>query len=192
MSIVSLKSIAEYADKYIQGVFSINEMELLKEEIDRLKAGDVFVEIGVDEGLSSFAAFKLAKPGVIRIGIDINDPGEAFTETEGKVSIGRRDFFQQEKMVGLGINGFFVHGDANMFAKLFHEPFVNLLFIDGFHGYDDVKKNVDNWLPLVKKGGTILFHDYLDPNSDGVKPVVDETFGDKAEIIGEMARVKLP
>lgn len=183
--------IGEYAAKNIQGVFEPYEMQLLKEELDKLNPGDVYIEIGVDEGRSFYVAHKLAKPGIIRVGIDINDPGEAFTDTEGRVSIGRRDFFKQEGMVGLNKYGLYVHGDANIFAELFHEPFVSLIFIDGFHDYDSVRKNVDKWFPLMKPNSTMLFHDYLDPNSDGVKPVIDETFGDKAEIIGEMARVRL-
>lgn len=190
----TFRQISQYIETYVQGVFGEDEMALMKEELDKLNDGDVVVEIGVDEGRSSYVTFKFAKPGVIRIGIDINDPGIAIAEHEGvkhQVSIGRRDFFKQEKMVGLDINGLYVHGDANVFATLFHEPFVNLLFIDGFHNYEAVRKNVDRWLPLMKPNGVILFHDYIDPNSDGVKPVVDETFGDKAEIIGEMARVRL-
>ena len=187
---MSLQEIEDYADTKIQGVFDVDNIRLLKEEIEKLEAGQIYVEIGVDEGKSFYVAHKLAKPGVIRIGIDINDPGEAFVNGE-RVSIGRREFMRSEGIVGLEREGLYVHGDANVFAKIFKEPFVDLIFIDGFHNYSSVRKNVDAWLPLMKPHAVMLFHDYLDPNSDGVKPVVDETFGDKAEIIGEMARVKL-
>lgn len=190
MEEINLEEIEHYADAKIQGVFDQENIRLLKEELDKLEAGQVYVEIGVDEGKSFYVAHRLAKPGIIRIGIDINDPGEAFVH-EQKVSIGRRDFFKQEEMVGEGKYGFFVHGDSNTFAEIFKQPFVDLIFIDGFHNYTSVRKNVDMWLPLMKPHGVMLFHDYIDPNSDGVKPVVDETFGDKAEIIGEMARVRL-
>jgi hypothetical protein len=191
MDDINYQEIDDYIAKNVQGVFGMDEMKLLKFELDKLESGEVYVEIGVDEGRSFYVAHKLAKPGIIRIGIDINDPGEAFVNGE-KVSIGRRDFFKQEGIVGLEKYGFYVHGDANIFAKIFKEPFVDLIFIDGFHNYDSVRKNVDVWLPLMKPHTTMLFHDYIDPNSDGVKPVVDETFGDKVEVFGEMARVKLP
>jgi len=187
---MTLEEIEHYADAKIQGVFDQENIRLLKEELDKLEAGQVYVEIGVDEGKSFYIAHKLAKSGVLRIGIDINDPGEAFVHEE-KVSIGRREFFKREEMVGEGKYGFFVHGDSNIFAEIFKQPFVDLIFIDGFHNYTSVRKNVDMWLPLMKSGSTMLFHDYIDPNSDGVKPVVDETFGNRAEIIGEMARVRL-
>ena len=188
---LTLEEIEHYADTKIQGVFDQENIRLLKEELDKLEVGQIYVEIGVDEGKSFYVAHKLTKPGVIRIGIDINDPGEAFVKGE-KVSIGRRDFFKEEGIVGLEKDGLYVHGDSNVFAKIFKAPFVDLIFIDGFHNYDSVRKNVDMWLPLMKPGSTMLFHDYIDSNSDGVKPVCDETFGDKVELIGEMARVKLP
>jgi len=188
---IDLVEIEHHADSMIQGVFDQENIRLLKEELDKLEAGQVYVEIGVDEGKSFYVAHRLAKPGVIRIGIDINDPGFAYVDGK-QVSMGRRDFMIHEQMVGLGKEGFFVHGDADIFAKIFKQPFVDLIFIDGYHNYDAVRKDVDMWLPLMKPDSTMLFHDYIDPNSDGVKPVVDETFGDKAEIIGEMARVRLP
>jgi hypothetical protein len=187
---MTLEEIEHYADSKIQGVFDQENIRLLKEELGKLEAGQIYVEIGVDEGKSFYVASKLAKPGVLRIGIDINDPGEAFVKGE-KVSIGRRDFFKQEGLVGLGKDAFFVHGDADIFAKVFKQPFVDLIFIDGYHNYASVRKDVDMWLPLMKLHAVMLFHDYIDPNSDGVKPVVDETFGDKVEVIGEMARIKL-
>ena len=187
---MSLQEIEHYADSKIQGVFDQENIRLLKEELDKLEAGQVYIEIGVDEGKSFYVAHKLIKPGVLHIGIDINDPGFAYANGE-QVSIGRRDFFVKEQMVGAGKDEFFVHGDADNFAKIFKQPFVDLIFIDGYHNYTSVRKDVDMWLPLMKPGSTMLFHDYIDPNSDGVKPVVDETFGDKAEIIGEMARVRL-
>jgi len=188
---MTLEEIEHYADSMIQGVFDQENIRLLKVELDKLEPGQIYVEIGVDEGKSFYVAHKLIKPGVIHIGIDINDPGFAYVNGE-QVSMGRRDFFIREQMVGLDKYGFFVHGDADIFAKVFKQPFVDLIFIDGYHNYNAVRKDVDMWLPLMKPGATMLFHDYIDPNSDGVKPVVDETFGDKAEIVGEMARVKLP
>jgi hypothetical protein len=188
--LMTLKEIEDYADTKIQGVFDQENIRLLKEELDKLEAGQIYVEIGVDEGKSFYVAHKLTKPGVIRIGVDINDPGEAFVNEE-KVSIGRREFFKQEGIVGLEKEGLYVHGDANIFVKIFKAPFIDLIFIDGFHDYDSVRKNIDAWLPLMKPGATMLFHDYIDPNSDGVKPAVDETFPNKVELFGEMARVRL-
>lgn len=36
---------------------------------------------------------------------------------------------------------------------------IDFLFIDGCHDYDEVRSDWDNYSPLVRKGGMIVFHD---------------------------------
>ena len=48
---------------------------------------------------------------------------------------------------------------SNNVVKKF-ENVVSLLFIDGDHSTKGVKSDCDLWLPKIKKGGKILFHDY--------------------------------
>lgn len=43
----------------------------------------------------------------------------------------------------------------------------------GSHMYEETKENIEHWLPFVKRGGYIVFHDYL-LGEFGVKRVVDE------------------
>jgi len=54
----------------------------------------------------------------------------------------------------------------------FDKP-IKLLFIDGNHTYEDVKRDYELWEPLVVHGGWILFHDYSVEWPD-VKKFVDE------------------
>ena len=49
---------------------------------------------------------------------------------------------------------------------------IDFLWIDGDHSYEGVKKDILNWIPLVKKNSFICFHDYRD--APGVKKAVDE------------------
>lgn len=51
---------------------------------------------------------------------------------------------------------------------------VSILHIDGNHSHEDVKNDLDTWLPLVKKGGWVLLDDYLWAFGDGPKCVGDE------------------
>ena len=46
-----------------------------------------------------------------------------------------------------------------------HEP-IDVLFIDGDHSYEGVKKDFELYEPLVKKGGLICFHDICDHKDD--------------------------
>lgn len=53
-----------------------------------------------------------------------------------------------------------------------------LIFIDGDHGYDGVKADVTNALPLLEPGGTLAVHDYWEDNCPDVARAVDEAFPD--------------
>lgn len=48
---------------------------------------------------------------------------------------------------------------------------ISLLFIDGCHKYEQVKRDFDNWSRYVIEDGYIMFHD---SKSGGPKRVVDE------------------
>jgi hypothetical protein len=159
--------------KNIQGVFSEQDMAVLKEEIEKLEPGDVYVEIGVDEGRSFRAAFEYAKKGVYLIGIDVHDV------VPHKQSVGRAPFMEKEKIVGLGKRGFYIHGDADELANIFPHS-VDLLFVDGNHDYDSIKKNTEMWEYKVRMGGTILYHDYDHP---AAKKWLDEHYEDDKEIL---------
>jgi predicted O-methyltransferase YrrM len=57
-------------------------------------------------------------------------------------------------------------------AKLFDDNSVDFVFLDADHSYESVKKDIESWLPKIKKGGMISGHDYHNPC--GVKKAVDE------------------
>ena len=171
---MNYQEINDYLDGKIQGGFGSVEAKVFEEEFEKLEAGSVYLEIGVDEGRSFYFASIYAKRGVFLIGIDIHnvDPHQK--------SIGRGKFMEQEGLVGLGKRGFFIHGDADELVNAVHIK-VDLLFIDGHHDYESVKKNYMSWFPFVRKGGVILFHDYDHPD---VKRFLDEKFEDNKQVIG--------
>lgn len=62
---------------------------------------------------------------------------------------------------------------------------IALLHIDGDHSYEGVRADIENYVPLVKQGGYILFHDYTNAGIPGVQKAVDELMmNDKFEYIG--------
>ncbi len=56
--------------------------------------------------------------------------------------------------------------------------YLDLVFIDGDHGYPAVKQDITTWLPRIHPGGIICGHDY-DPHSPGVINAVKECFNEK-------------
>lgn len=50
----------------------------------------------------------------------------------------------------------------------------DLLFLDGDHSYEAVKKDCELYLPLLRSGGYVGFHDYNNPAFGGVKQAADE------------------
>jgi hypothetical protein len=62
-------------------------------------------------------------------------------------------------------------------ASQFEDESLDFVFIDASHEYEDVKKDIQTWLPKVKKNGILAGHDYYVGECDyfpGVKKAVDE------------------
>lgn len=50
---------------------------------------------------------------------------------------------------------------------------IRVLFIDGWHGYEAVRSDIANWVPLLSDQGVVVIDDYL--NYDDVRRAVDES-----------------
>lgn len=150
------------------GWFSRFDIEVLYPEVAKIPDKGRYLEIGVNRGRSLWVATQAAKSSVQVWGIDeLPDPGIPGTN--------------------------YIQSDSHM-AKW--NKRVDVLFIDAGHSYDDVEWDIKKYVPFVKKGGVVLFHDY-DETSPGVIRAVDE-FVEKAgkhiETFGprtSMARIQL-
>lgn len=136
----------------------------------------VFVEVGSWLGHSiSYLAQKLQHKANAKIyAIDLFDDSYALKKhkfLEGK----RYEIFQNNlkkanvEDVVIPIKS--VSWDA---AMLFPDQSVDFVFIDADHSYESVKKDIDAWLPKIRKNGIISGHDYGNGNPSGVKKAVDE------------------
>lgn len=67
-------------------------------------------------------------------------------------------------------------------ALLYLPQEVDVVYIDGNHNEEYIKFDVENYYPLVKKGGLFAGHDY---NLPQVKKTVDEKFGDSLNVFKE-------
>ncbi len=62
---------------------------------------------------------------------------------------------------------------------------IDLIFVDGDHSYEGCKADIETWLPFMKKGGVMAFHDF-GSRASGVTQAIFETIkaGRFAEIVG--------
>jgi len=60
-------------------------------------------------------------------------------------------------------------------SQYFESESLDFIFIDASHEYQDVKDDINHWLPKLKKGGIIAGDDYGNPDFPGVHKAVIET-----------------
>lgn len=71
---------------------------------------------------------------------------------------------------------------SNNACRLFSEKSLDFVYLDARHDKKGIKEDIESWLPLVKDGGIIAGHDYININQPElnnvieVKEVVDEKF----------------
>src|SRR6476661_9535341 len=127
------------------GAFSTYDMEILVPEVQKLKTGQQYLEIGVDKG-KSLSVVRMATDPTVRVsGIDLQEDPKVPGTT-------------------------FIKGDS---TKMHMSTLVDVLFIDGDHTYEGCKADIHNWYPQMAEHGVMLFHD-ADATSPGVVQAVEE------------------
>ena len=61
---------------------------------------------------------------------------------------------------------------------------IDFLFVDGWHEYQDVKRDCQAWLPKLKPGGIVVLHD--SGWAPGVRRVIDEDVRPLAQATSEL------
>jgi hypothetical protein len=116
------------------------------------------VEIGLGDGDSSCAfLLGLKENGGKLISIDIEDKPAA----KEKIQKFELEAYWQ----------FIKSASENATSQLVGELPIDILLIDGYHSYDQVKLEYELYRPLMNEGGYILFHDSI--NLKGVKKFID-------------------
>lgn len=138
----------------------------LLELIAPLKPKNI-LEIGVYKGGTLQAWTYIADDKAKIIGIDLpnGEFGGGFSDDEGlKITELKR---HQQKIYLMAVDS---HEKTTVDLVKKHDPF-DFIFIDADHRYEGVKKDYENYLPLLKKGGVMAFHDIV--KHDEKHPDVD-------------------
>lgn len=146
-----------------EGHISSFECLLLFELASRVSSGCI-VEIGSYRGRSTIA-LALASLRNSKVPIYAIDPHEAFKGVLGG-DFGPNDriqFFKNILRTGVGQIVHLVNLSSEAVSKGWDKE-IALLWIDGDHRYESVKRDFDCYEPFVQKGGLIVFHDSIDPD----------------------------
>lgn len=80
---------------------------------------------------------------------------------------------------------------ARIIAQALNGRGADLVFIDGQHTYDAVCRDIDNYAPLVRPGGTVSGHDYCE-GWPGVIKAVSERFPSGVSLCRNIWHVRMP
>lgn len=78
---------------------------------------------------------------------------------------------------------------SNDAVDILKDELFDFIYIDGLHTYEQVKIDIQNYLPLIRKGGAIAGHDYH-PNWKGVIDAVNESLGGPDKIFEDTSWIK--
>lgn len=125
----------------------------------------VVVELGTHNGFSCFAFAEAAK----RLGhtVTIN----ALDSWEGDDHAGFYDDSTYQSVHSIALNDYpssveLHRGYFSDTRSSFVATSVDLLHIDGRHGYEDAREDYEQWRDTVRDGGVILFHDIAERRED--------------------------
>jgi predicted O-methyltransferase YrrM len=147
--------------KDVPGWLSVEEGEALYELARDCVGKGVIVEIGSWKGKSTICLGLGSRAGA-GVPIFAVDPHADYRHGEFKENIER---------AGIADLVTPVKGLSQAVVGEFDRP-IELLFVDGSHEEEDVRRDFETWVPKVVEGGTVAFHDTT--WHPGVRKVVAE------------------
>lgn len=151
--------------KHIRAGCHTSELERLWNLANQIPDGGLIVEIGSYLG-SSTVLLALSGRQVIAI-----DCFKAYFDGFGHDKVVMEEEFKRNTS---GYNNIKLYQTESITAARWIKKDIDLLFIDGGHSYEDVKIDCEKYLPKLRVGGFVAFHDYNNESFPGVKQAVDE------------------
>lgn len=137
--------------------------KLYQDIVKSFPSGSTFVEIGTWKGKSTaFMCVEIANSGK-QIDFYCIDTFEGSVEHQTNPELPHLyDIFKSNMKP---VEGYYkeLRMSSMEAVKKFENESVDFVFIDGSHEYEDIKDDINHWLPKVKKGGVLAGHDYYFP-----------------------------
>jgi len=120
----------------------------------------VVLEIGTARGGNLFLLTKVSNPNAHLISLDL--PGGKYGGGYSRwVGYFLKSFALDTQKISLIRADSHKVSTLNKLKKILKDKLIDVLYIDGDHSYEGVKKDFEMYGPLVKKGGIIAFHDIV-------------------------------
>lgn len=152
-------SLTRFEPQYM--VFStwVDHLPFAYDLIDALRP-KLFVELGTHKGLSYFAfcqAMKELNVDGLCYAVDTFE-GDAHTDKYDESVFKAVNDYNRANYHGFS---YLMRMFFNEALQHFREDSIDLIHIDGFHTYQAVSEDFENWYPKVKPGGIMIFHDVV-------------------------------
>lgn len=160
--------------EYIDGWFNFEGLYL--DQVNSVADKAHFIEVGTWKGKSAAYMAELIKMSAKDIKFDCVDTwlgSEEHTNDPDVISGNLYDVFLQNMAE---LKGYFnpVRMPSVDASNFYRDESIDFIYIDASHDYENVKADIQAWLPKVKVGGTIAGHDIFHPP---VRQAVIDTLG---------------
>jgi predicted O-methyltransferase YrrM len=175
-----------------QGMTSYDEASLLYELAKATKVGCI-IEVGSYRGRSTVALGRGSLDGH-RAPVYAIDPHEEFIGVLGGV-FGPEDraaFYRAMLDTGCYEVVRLINLSSEIVVPNWTKP-VSLLWIDGDHSYEGVKRDFDCWSPHLTADATVVFDDSLDPTIGPlrlIQEMLQTKLFEKADVVGKVTALK--
>ena len=160
----------------IQGWFNCEP--IYKRAVKDAKDGAKFVEVGAWKGQSAaYMAVEIINSGK-RIDFHVVDTFEGSEEHQDNEVIKSKSLYKEfiDNTLPVAKSIILWRQPSLQVASCFANKSLDFVYIDASHSYENVKADIQAWMPKVKQGGILAGDDYL--TYSGVKRAVDELLPD--------------
>lgn len=121
---------------------------------------ETVLEIGTGAGGTLFLFTRVSKPDSVLVSIDLPPSAVGIGYPRWKERL-YRSFARNSQRIELVRGNSHEDSTVSAVKQTLGSRGVDVLFIDGDHTYEGVKKDFDLYSPLVRKGGIVAFHDIV-------------------------------
>lgn len=170
----------------VQGAISLGQANLLRKVAAGVTEG-VIIEVGSFRGKST-AALSIGSKEGHNAPVYAIDPHEEFHGPFGGIfgPPDRREFFQNMLTVGGWENVRLVNLSSEVITPGWDKP-VGLLWIDGDHSYEGVRRDFECWLPHLVPGAPVILDD---TDRGGPKQFVEELLAGGWKVTRHMGKMR--